>query len=501
MPAVKVGSIIEYRFLKFSQGFSVSSWVFQDNIPTRISSYDLQIPSVLKFQERFNTYMPIERANGESITTIAKRYVMRNVPGVRKEPYTSSVKDYMQRMDFSLVGIDIPGQLYEPIKSDWQIIGENLLKDSDFGTQLNKNLDIPDAVAQELKSGKTAYQKMAAIHRIVRQSMNWNNEHAIWALDGIKKSWQTKSGNSGEINMILINLLKEAKLDVYPIMVSTRDNGRINTFFPSAHHFNSVMAYVQIDSSYYILDASDKHTPTHLIPHSVVYTDGLLLRSKEDVRWVTMDPNKQRYQLSVMVFADVTPDGKITGEANINSFGYSRANRLKLWSDDKEKFADRYFAHVAPDIKIEDVSVKNSDIDSLPLEQHVKFNLPTTNTGDYNYFTPNLFLGLESNEFLSETRSTDIDFGYNQTYTLVGSFKLPDDFVVEELPKNKRMVLPDKSVSMLRMMEFVDHRVNIRINVEFAQPVYGIDGYPDFQAFYKVLFETLNEQIVIKKKA
>ena len=51
------------------------------------------------------------------------------------------------------------------------------------------------------------------------------------------------------------------------------------------------------------------------------------------------------------------------------------------------------------------------------------------------------------------------------------------------------------------MMEFVDHRVNIRINVEFAQPVYGIDGYPDFHAFYKVLFETLNEQIVIKKKA
>jgi hypothetical protein len=258
---------------------------------------------------------------------------------------------------------------------------------------------------------------------------------------------------------------------------------------------------VQIDSSYYILDASDKHTPTHLIPHSVVYTDGLLLRSKEDVRWVTMDPNKQRYQLSVMVFADVTPDGKISGEANITSYGYSRAKRLKSWSDDKEKFADRYFAHVAPDIKIEDFSIKNDDIDSLPLEQHVKFNLPTTNTGEYNYFSPNLFLGLESNEFISETRNTDIDFGYNQSYTLVGSFKLPDDYIVEELPKNKRLVLPDKSVSMVRVMEFVDHKVNIRIDVEFIQPVYGIDGYPDFQAFYKMLFETLNEQIVIHKKA
>jgi hypothetical protein len=501
MPAVKVGSIIEYKFLKFSQGLSVSSWAFQDDIPTRISAYNMEIPSILKFEERYSTYMAIEKKNSETSNNISKSYVMRNVPGVRLEPYTSSVKDYMQKLDFSLVGIDIPGELYRPFKSSWRIIGEELLEDSDFGSQLNKNLDVPEELAQVFKSGKSDYQKMAAIHRLVRNSVKWNNKHSIWALDGIKKSWQTKSGNSGELNLILINMLKEAKLDVYPIMVSTRANGRINTFFPSMHHFNTVMAYVQIDSSYYILDASDKYTPSHLIPHSVVYTDGLLLRNKEDVRWVTMEPNKQRYQVNVMVFADVTPDGKISGQANINSFGYSRTNRLKSWSDDKEKFADKYFSHVAPDIKIEDFSVKNDDIDSLPLEQHVKFNLPTTTTGEYNYFSPNLFLGLESNEFLSETRNTDIDFGYSQSYTLVGSFKLPDDYVVEELPKNKRMVLPDKSVSMLRMMEFVDHKVNIRINVEFIQPVYGIDGYPDFQAFYKMLFETLNEQIVIHKKA
>ncbi|HSB92346.1 MAG TPA: DUF3857 domain-containing protein [Flavitalea sp.] len=499
MPAVKVGSIIEYRFLKFSQGFSVNSWVFQDDIPTRLSAYNMQLPRILKFEERFSTYLPIEKDDHETVTDITRSYVMRNIPAVRMEPYTSSMKDYMQKLDFSLVGIDIPGEIYQPVRTNWRTIGENLLEDSDFGAQLNKNLDIPDALANDLK-GKSAYQKMVSIHRHVRESMTWNKEHSIWAMDGIKKNWQSRSGNSGEINMILISLLKQAKVEVYPIMVSTRDNGRINTFFPSMYHFNSVMAYVQIDSSFYILDASDKYSPAHLIPHSVANTDGLVIRNKEEVHWVTMNPNKQRYQVNVFVLADVSPDGKISGEANINSFGYSRAYRLKSWSSDKDKFSEKYFGHVAPEIKIDDVSVKNSDNDSLPLEQHVKFNLPTTNTGDYNYFSPSLFLGLDNNEFISETRITDIDFGYNQSYTMVGSFNLPEDYIVEELPKNKRMVLPDKSVSMLRIIEFVDHKINIRINVEFSQPVYGLDGYADFQAFHKLLFDTLNEQVVIHKK-
>lgn len=500
LPSVKVGSIIEYRYRHFSLGFGVSSWNFQQDVPVRLSCYKVQWPEQLKFTEKSNAWQPVDVKTDESGGLVYKTYIMRNIPGLRHEPFMASTKDYQEKLDFALIGIQLRNEPYQAYNRTWRAQGEALLEDEDFGSVLKKNLSLPADFKATLASMKTPYDKMIAIHNYVRHNMTWNEKYSIWALDGIKKSWEKRNGNSGEINLIMINLMKDADLEVYPLMVSTRDNGRVNTLYPDLGTFNTVMAYVQIGESYYILDGTDKFTPPSMVPHSVANTEGLVVISKKSSEWLTLTPANQRYRMAVLMSGEVKPDGNLQGEARVVSYGYSRCERVKTYTQGKDKFTDTYFAHSSPNIKIENIDVVNADNDSLPLEQVVKFNLPMTNTGEYNYFSPNLFMGLETNSFIADKRSSDVDFGYNQSYTMVGSFSIPEGFEVEELPKNKRMIMPDTTITLLRIMEFTDHKVNVRVNLEFTQPIYSIDNYEYFQQFYKLLFDTLNEQIVIRRK-
>lgn len=500
MPEAKVGSVIEYKFKKISRGLNVNSWYFQRQIPVRLSYYIVDLPKILKYAEKSTVYQQIDVREKEMANDLIKLYVLRDIPGLHMEPFMSSPNDYLEKLEFQLVGLDVPGQPFVPINRTWAKMGESLLEDEDFGSAIRKNLRFSPEFDARLKGIKDPAQKMIAIYDHVRQSMTWNNKHSIWALDGVKSAWEKKAGNSGEINLILINLLKDADLNVHPLMVSTRTNGRINTFYPNLNQFNTVMAYVEIGDASYVLDATDKITPAHMIPHSVLYTEGMLVVNKENVRWVMMDPAKQRYRMTVMVQGDINTEGLLKGEAKVYSFDYSRNDRMQVWKQGKEKFSEAYFTSAYPNLKIENLEVGNDKNDSLPLEQVLKFNIPLTSSGDYSYFSTNLFLGLEKNSFIADKRATDIDFGYNQSYTLVGVFNIPEGYEVEELPKNKRMILPDTTIMLTRIMQMNDRTLNIRMNLDFTRPIFYTDEYEPFHEFYKQLYATLNEQVVVRRK-
>jgi hypothetical protein len=136
----------------------------------------------------------------------------------------------------------------------------------------------------------------------------------------------------------------------------------------------------------------------------------------------------------------------------------------------------------------------------MPLQQKLDFTLPVNASGDFKYFTLNLFQGLEKNPFIADERKTDIDFNYPQSYTLIGKVDLPDDYEFDDLPKSIKMIMPDSSITLQRLIQRDNNEINFRITLDFQRSIYMANSYPDFQEFYKKLFSTLNEQIVIKKK-
>jgi hypothetical protein len=337
--------------------------------------------------------------------------------------------------------------------------------------------------------------------------MRWDGNYSIWAMDGVKSAWDRKKGNTGEVNMILVNLLKDAGLKAFPVLVSTHDHGRVNTGYPFYTQFNKVVALVRLDSMEYFLDATDQLTPSNMIPPDILYTEGLVIdaldfnkpATDQQWGWVALYNSRQHYSQVISVVASLDKSGTIAGDAFVSSSGYARINRMSLYNEQTEKFKDNYFVKPYGNLKVEKLEVLNADKDSLPLDQKLQFSVPVQSSGDYSYFSLNLFTGLEKNPFLSEERTSDILYGYDQRYTLTASYTIPDGYAFDELPKNLRMIMPDTSIEYKRLMQVDGQTLGVRITLNFNLPYYLVDDYPAYWQFYKKLFDILNEQIVIRK--
>jgi len=512
LPDVKVGSVIEYKYTDDKESIeNLSDWYFQDDIPTRLSMYRILVPSIFRFVNEVLAYQKVEQAsdrvnenmalpNGSifSYTSDEHTYIIRNIPALTDEPYMGAAKDYLQRVVFQLSQIVYPDGEVKEIMSSWPKLSKDLLDEDDFGMQLKKNIPHTGTLDDSLKLLKSEQQKIVFIYDYVQRNMNWNGAESIYSYDGIRSAWDKKSGSNCEINFILINLLRDAGLKAYPLLVSTKDNGSVNTLYPFLQQFNNAMACVVTDNKTYILNAADKYNPAYLIPYDVVNNQAFIVDA-DNGGWITLTDDKDKYMNLVSIFSEITPDGLMKGNATIYSSGYSKNPRVKKWKEDRTSFND-YFLKAFTEVKVDTLEVHNVNVDTLPLEQKLKFSLPVNASGDYEYFPLNLFQGLEKNPFIADQRLTDIDFGYKQTFQVVGKIYIPDGYQFDVLPKNIKMIMPDTSIVFTRMMQADSSSIDLRITLNFEKPVYAAGDYPLFKEFYKKLFATLNEQVVIKKK-
>jgi hypothetical protein len=510
MPDVKVGSVIEYKYSDKKESIEdLDDWYFQDDIPTRLSMYRIKVPSIFRFVNQVLTYQDVTVLKDEvsdqmstphgilTYNSIVRTYSLNNVPALKDEPYMGAAKDYLQRVIFQLAEIIYPSGETQQVMSTWPKLTEQLLDEEDFGGQFKKNIHT-GSLDDSLKLLKSDYKKMLAIYDYVQRNMNWNGRESLYSTNGIKSAWDKKSGTNSEINFILINLLKDAGIKVYPLLVSTKDNGEVNTLYPFLQQFNNTMACVFADGKRYILNGADKYNPAYLIPYDVINNQAFVV-DKQIGGWITLDDDKDKYENVVSLFSEITPEGVMKGEATVYSYGYSKNPRVKKWKEDKSAFDD-YFSKAFTGVKVDSIEVNNADIDTLPLEQKLHFSLPVNQTGDYQYFPLNLFQGLEKNPFIADERGTNIDFGYKRSFQIVGKVFIPAGYEFEELPKNIKMIMPDTSIVLQRIMQADSNSVDLRIKVDFEKPVYAANDYPLFKEFYKKLFATLNEQVVIRKK-
>lgn len=505
-PEVKVGSVIEYRYTLV--GLAMRNWYFQKSIPVKYSSYKIDVPIEFEVVSSPITSLPFESKKDSAAKRVIQTFSMQNIPALRDEPFITCEDDYLQRIESRLVALTYPrGRV--SYRQTWSQIITQLMEDEDFGLQLKKEIHRTADLDTELKTVEKQYEKMLAIHKYVRNNMEWNGFDNIWALEGVKSAWKDKKGTSGEINLVLVNLLKDAGLDANPVLVSTREHGIVNRFEPSIRQFDKVMAYVRINepgkSKIYVLDATDKYTPSHLIPQEVMYSNGLVIEklgyNRYQGEWKTLWNEAQGFKNIVVLNAEIDEQGQLKGSASVNSFDYTRVNRLQDVKKGTDKFIEKYYTADNPRVKIDSFSISNADYDSLPLEQNFEFSETLAASGDYKYFSINKFSGLEKNPFVADNRFSDVFFGAFRKYFIIGNFTIPDDYSFDELPKNLRMILPDTSISFTRSSAVSENQLSVRINLEFKKPFYRVDEYPDFKEFYKKLFDLLNEQFVFRKNA
>jgi hypothetical protein len=498
-PDVKPGSIIEYKYVH--RNYYYKDWQMQKSIPVKFSRYEIDFPSMFEVHTMPYCSMPYSSTDESSSLRTIKVFSMENVPALRDETYMSSKNDYLQRIE-SWVTAYYQGGRRWPISRTWPEIAKLMLEDENLGMQLKKSIPRTEDLEMQLKDLKDPYSKMAAIHKYVRSNMRWDGIDNYWASSGVKTAWKEKTGTSGEINLILINLLRDAGLNAKPLMVSTRENGRITTFYSDFDQFNKVLAYVTIGEKKYVLDGTDKTTPSFIIPYDVMFSEGMLLDASVENKftWVELwDENHQDKNL-VYFKADISKDGEMKGHTTVSSSDYAKLKRLPYVAD-KDKFLNTFIQHTKHNFTVDGLAFKNDKHDSLPLMQDFDFKGPVNSSGEYSFINLNLFSGMATNPFIADERFSDVFFGTKQSQTIICNVKIPDGHMFEELPKNIKMTIEDQSIVVTRMIAATGNTINAKITIEIKKPFYTPEEYDNVKEFYKKMYALLDEQIVFKKNS
>lgn len=511
-PDVKVGTVLEYRYtLERETMGHIKDWYFQEEIPIRYSEYELKIPLVFKFgiqpsivdsievkedvtEELINTNQGVVKTN-----SLYKKFIMRNLKALPNEPFMGAAKDYQQRLSFQLSQIDYGQGDIKYIRNTWTDVITNLKNDEDFGKQLENDFNASFNFIDELKSKKDNEEKINTALSYFQKNFTWNNQESIYSYKGVKETWLSKAGSIGDINLLFIKLLKDAGVNASPILFSTRDNGTVNIYFPFIEQFNATLCHVLVNGKAYVIDATNKYCNYQLIPEKINNCNGLIIDGSAG-QWLMAKDSINKYKVIIATNGNVDVNGVMTGESVVNAAGYAKLSRIKKWQEDRGNFVDTYFSSNGQPIQLNDLQVKNIDEPNIPFEQKAKYTYTLGASGNYKYFTTNFFTDFYQNQFLKDERVTDIDFGYLQDYQIYGSYTIPEGFVFEELPQNITFIMPDKSIVLSRFTEVNENNLSIRITVEFKKPYYAVSNYHEFAAFYKKMFDYLNEQIVIKKK-
>jgi len=507
-PQVKAGSIIEYSYeitIGFGGGFP--DWDFQGDLPVRYCELNANIRSDYSYKMTPRVYQDYARNIAEVWTkkngdTIGKSYswALDKIKSFREEPYSTCVEDDIQKLSFRLVGYKYT--LRSEIRSlekSWFQIGEEAAYDEDFGKQMAENIDDESDIIKQVKLLRSDNEKISYIFDKVKSSMQWDNVNRWYTIDGIKKAWSSKKGNSTEINLILYHFLRAAGISCFPELVSTRAHGRINTNYPDLNQFNKAVIYVPLgNKKYYILDASNRYNNYTDIPFDILNSNGL-----------TIDPKKGEYTISyikndepsrTMVFVNAVIDSGMSGTAQINSFGYNKESAVeeyKVYGENKykENLKDK-----DNNLQISSFKLENMEIDSLPLTQTVNFKLDLTSSDEkYIYFSPNLFTGLNANPFLNEERYSSINFKFLRNYNINGRYKIPQGYKTDALPKSMSLLMPDSSIFFKRIVAEQEGLIIVHYVIDFKKSYYTADEYKPLFEFYRKMHEMLNEQIVLKK--
>lgn len=183
---------------------------------------------------------------------------------------------------------------------------KDLNKSDKFGIPQILNMGLNDTIRKLTGMYNTDEEKVMAVYRFVRDQAEWNNQYQIFVDAGIpvflikladkfsrvpvkmntslQKVIKKQEGTNGEINAILINLLRAAGFKTNPVLTSTLSSCYLDTSFFNLQQFNHLIAAVEVDGTEMLLDAVKKGDGS-IMSSDIMNEYGLLIE-KKSARWI-----------------------------------------------------------------------------------------------------------------------------------------------------------------------------------------------------------------------
>ena len=519
LPKVREGSIIEYEYEVVSPYITVPDpWYFQKlNAPVLWSEYKFATPIFFGYHflnrgyqpfyltdstkkvENFNSLItPDEKAANERIDFSAPvtyyRWVMTNVPELKLENFTSSLMNHIARMDVQLAAQGKPLTL-RTYRTSWPELINGLLK-NEFAAK-KSSVSIPDEVKNSV-ANLSSLEKVKEVYNYVRDNFKNNGKKDIYEIRKLDAVFASKQGSNAEINLVLTALLRDLKVEVNPVLLSTTENGTVPALSPMLSSMNYVIVQFVDKGKVFYLDASIPQLPFAQLPANCYNGHARLVNKLATPIFLFPDQTKETKFTSFLFVKDKAHllKGAVTKTAG-------QFESLKIREEIIKEGKDEYFKKVQSgfkNMKISDGTIEHLTEYDEPVI--VKYNLESTaNNEELIYLTPAFDEALAKNPFSGDSRLYPIEMPYLQDQMTTATIEVPDGYKIDEFPKSFKINLDAAGETNFEYLiseseNVISFRSTLKINRTNFSPL----EYPVLRDFFAQIVKKQNEPIVFIKK-
>ena len=517
LPNVKVGSIIEYKYiLKSDNIVKLPDFDFQYDIPVNYFEYKTDIPEYYiykpilvgghkvetdskltsgsqSFEDDYNKTKSI------SYKQISAFYKGNDIPALLQELYIDNIDNYKGSIQHELERVRYPDQPVKDYTITWEGVANTIFKDKSFGKELNERDFLLEDVKKLLTNVESQKERLNIIFKFVQNKMNWNEENDYYTQKGVKKAYTDQTGNVAEINFILISLLKLAGIEVNPVLVSTIQNGI--PVYPTRTGFNYVVAAAQIEDKQILLDATHKFTYPGILPLNVLNWKGRLIKDDGTSQEIDLVPSTMSKEYSSLM-VKIDNLGKIEGKIRIQRTDYdaylfrvenANKNQENYLEKLEEQFGDSKISNYTIDNKKTNVQEPVLETFSLNADNRVEI------IGGKMFINPLLFFTRSKNPFTQEVRQMPVYFGYPTQEKFNLNIEIPEGYEIESLPNPIKIASENKEIVYMLNTSGEGNKIRIISSKEINNSIFAADQYNGLKDLFQKMIASQNEKIVLKK--
>ncbi|WP_313374464.1 DUF3857 domain-containing protein [Chishuiella sp.] len=484
-PNVKVGSIIEYVYVKNSQlNFSIDAWNFQHDIPSLYSEFNLNNStyggySIITIGDELNSKYKNKKSNNS-------KWILTNLNSFNDLKYVYNKEDQSERIKLQADNYHTDGVTKNTLEA-WK----KLINDLNNEYLSNRNGSFVKDIAKTIPDGKDEEETLRNIINYVDDNVKWNNYYSIVPKLTNRNLVNEKKGSTADLNLFLNEILLAKGFKSHLVLYSTRDHGQLRIGYPYINQFNSVMTVVELKNGLpIILDAAQLNSQQiNYGPIDAFNYYGVIL-DKGDANFVKLAQRLSSYE-SVMNYQFTNNNVILNRRDGFNGYFYN--------GDPNDKNVLKYYLTESLEIPFD---VDNETKLVYENDKYVKSYKSLSNTVKapfYTFISP-LREFLKQYTFEDKNRDRNIEFNFPYLFNINIKFKIPEGYEVVLDDKFKAHHKTDLGLEYYQDLKIKENQATIIYQFILPEGVFESSKYNKLKLFFDQIKAESNKEVLMKKK-
>jgi hypothetical protein len=425
---------------------------------------------------------------------------MKNIPAFVEEDYMTAKKNFISSIQFELSEIRYPDGRTDKVTKEWKDAEQELRTENRFGVQLRRGKDIGDEVKKIIQGESDELAKARKVYNFIRDWYVWNDTYGKYSENGIRKAFDDRKGNVGDINLSLVAALRFAGLKADPVILSTRANGSVVELHPVLSEFNYVIAQVTIWEKVYLADATEKYYPFGLLPERCLNGKGRVMADNKSY-WTDLKPSDVGKTVSVLTFV-LDSAGLMTGTLETTFMGYDAVQkREEILSFPTQEEYMQDLKQALSGLEIKSFELKNVEDIERPVVRKLQIELRAFDPEERNFlFNPFFLDKWTENPFKSNERLYPVDFAVPLERLTIFNLEYPSGYELASVPERVGLALPNTGGKFLFEVQDVGNKLTLNHSLSIRKTVFTSTEYHYLKELFSRILQVQHGELVFRKK-